>query len=452
MPPTLPLHRRRVLLPSHHYGDQIRTFVDARVKWVRDRALDHAVEKEKHLQPFHALKDLLLLSAASSSPSPSPSPSPSLPLSSVAARRSDLRLPFRAIRFIRLFPSAFLEDLPSSSSSSSRPHPVIRPTPALLSLHDAELRAVSASAPDAASRLLRLLMLSLPPPPPPLLHRLRWDLGLPRDFPRSLLPDYPDFFRLAPAPANALDLELVCYSRDLAVSAMERYAARTGGYTKGAPLPFPLHFSRGFDLEKKVRNWLDEWQKLPYISPYENASHLPPKSDLAEKWTVGVLHEVLSLLISKKTEKENLVLLGEHLGLPPGFRKVIAHHPGIFYVSNKLRTQTVVLREAYRRDLLVEKHPVMGLRYQYIHLMHMGKEAAGKKKDQKSRRVAAPVAGADGGVGDKDEEDEDDDDDDDDEDDDEEGEEELSPGSRIYSEDEESDDEDGNDLSYSSRT
>ncbi|XP_020093142.1 protein ROOT PRIMORDIUM DEFECTIVE 1-like [Ananas comosus] len=408
MPPTLPLHRRRLLLPSHHYGDQIRTFVDARVKWVRDRALDHAVEKEKHLQPFHALKDLLLLSAASSSPSPSPSPS--LPLSSVAARRSDLRLPFRAIRFIRLFPSAFLEDLPSSSSSSSRPHPVI--------------------------------------------HRLRWDLGLPRDFPRSLLPDYPDFFRLAPARANAnaLDLELVCYSRDLAVSAMERYAARTGGYTKGAPLPFPLHFSRGFDLEKKVRNWLDEWQKLPYISPYENASHLPPKSDLAEKWTVGVLHEVLSLLISKKTEKENLVLLGEHLGLPPGFRKVIAHHPGIFYVSNKLRTQTVVLREAYRRDLLVEKHPVMGLRYQYIHLMHMGKEAAGKKKDQKSRRVAAPVAGADGGVGDKDEEDEDYDDDDDDEDDDEEGEEELSPGSRIYSEDEESDDEDGNDLSYSSRT
>lgn len=136
-----------------------------------------------------------------------------------------------------------------------------------------------------------------------------------------------------------------------------------------------------------MRKWLDEWQKLPFISPYEDASHLDPKSDLFDKWTVGMVHEVLSLFISKKTEKENLEMLAPHLGLRPGFKKVITHHPGIFYVSNKLRTHTVVLREAYRRDLLVEKHPLMGFRYQYIHLMRKGKEGGDASKDGKGKEI-----------------------------------------------------------------
>lgn len=231
-----------------------------------------------------------------------------------------------------------------------------------------------------------------------LIDRLRWDLGLPCDFVRSLLPDFPDYFQISPSPSrNSLDIELVWYRKDLAVSSLEHYAMRTGGYKKGTPLAFPLHFSRGFELEKKVRKWLDEWQKLPYISPYESGSNLPPKSDLMEKWIVGTLHEVLSLLIAKKTDKENLIILGKHLGLPSEFRKVISQHPGIFYLSNKLKMQTVVLREAYRRDLLIEKHPMMGIRYQYIHLMHKNMIGSGKKKrDQKSRRNSHSVEGFDG--------------------------------------------------------
>ncbi|XP_038970465.1 protein WHAT'S THIS FACTOR 9, mitochondrial-like [Phoenix dactylifera] len=436
-PPPLPSPLRRHLRWSPG-AQQSRTFVDARVKWIRDRGLDHAIEKEKHLQPFHALKDLLLSSSSS----------PSLPLATIAARRDDLRLPFRAIRFIRLFPSAFLEEFPSQSSTAAPPRPVIRPTPELLRLHDDEQCALAACCAETADRLLRLLMLA---PgrrlPLRLIDRLRWDLGLPPDYPRSLLPFYPDYFQIVPSSTAAgvdsgvLDLELVCYRKDLAVSAMEQYAMRTGGYKKGMPLAFPLQFSRGFELEKKVRKWLDEWQKLPYISPYEDGSHLAPKSDLAEKWTVGVLHEVLRLLVPKKTEKENLILLGEHLGLPPGFRKVITHHAGIFYVSNKLRTQTVVLREAYRRDLLVEKHPLMGLRYQYIHLMHKGKETGSKSKDRKRKRNASRVID-DYKIKDEDEEEEEEEEEYDDEDEEEEDEDELSAASDVDTEEEESDDED----------
>ncbi|KAJ6805296.1 putative protein ROOT PRIMORDIUM DEFECTIVE 1 [Iris pallida] len=415
------LLRRRSPQLQLRQRSHARTFIDGRVKWVRDRGLDHAVEKEKHLLPFHSVKELLLSS-----------PTPSLPLSSISP---SLRLPFRPIRFLRLFPSAFLE---SPCPLTSRP--LISPSSSLLRLHDQELllRSSDSTRADAADRLLRLLMLcprrSLPLR---LLDRLRWDLGLPADFPRSLLPDFPDYFQIVPSAHNPsdLDLEIVCYSKDLALSSMERYATRTGGYAKGDPLSFHLSFPRGFDMEKKVRQWVEQWQKLPYVSPYEVGARLPPGSDIKEKWAVGMLHEVLSLMVPKKTEKDNLVMLGEHLGLPAGFRKMILNHSGIFYLSNKLKTQTVVLREAYRRDLLVEKHPLMGLRYQYIHLMHKGREGtAGSRKGKgksKSKRVDERPF----------EEDEYEDDEDNDEDDDE-NEEGVEIVDVSDSEDEESDDQD----------
>jgi Plant organelle RNA recognition domain len=63
-----------------------------------------------------------------------------------------------------------------------------------------------------------------------------------------------------------------------------------------------LHFSRNFEPDQKVQKWLDAWQRLPYYSPYKRGSHLTLKSDIAEKWVVGVLHEALSLFVGKKTE------------------------------------------------------------------------------------------------------------------------------------------------------
>lgn len=82
------------------------------------------------------------------------------------------------------------------------------------------------------------------------------------------------------------------------------------GDRKRVHIRFSMNLPRGFDLVKKVRNWVEEWQNLPYISPYEDAFHLAPNSDQAEKWTVGVIHELLSLLVSKKTEGEYLLLRG----------------------------------------------------------------------------------------------------------------------------------------------
>ena len=143
---------------------------------------------------------------------------------------------------------------------------------------------------------------------------------------------------------------------------------------KGQEFVFPVQFSSGFEMDKRYGRWLNQWQKLPYVSPYENAAHLSASSDESDRWVVGVLHEILNVLVPKKTEKDNVLMLGEWLGLRSRFKRALLQHPGIFYLSSKIGTQTVVLREGYKRGSLVEPHPLMNLRSQYIHLMNTVKE------------------------------------------------------------------------------
>ncbi|KAJ8529767.1 hypothetical protein K7X08_036602 [Anisodus acutangulus] len=198
------------------------------------------------------------------------------------------------------------------------------------------------------------------------IERFKFDLGLPHDYLLSFLPEFPEYFQICQMGfkdfngCEVFGLELVKWRKDLAVSVME----------KGVHIRYSMNLPRGFDLQKKVKNWTEEWQNLPYISPYEDAFHLAPNSDQAEKWTVGVIHELLSLLVSKKSDRENIYCLGDYLGFGIRFRKALVHHPGIFYLSNKIRTHTIVLREAFNKNILVERHPLMRMRYKYISLMN----------------------------------------------------------------------------------
>lgn len=324
------------------------------VKWARDRGLDHAVEREKNLGQMVALKNLIKAEA-----------SKSIPIWVAAENKTKLGLPTRAIEFIRKYPSIFQEYVPAGGIAA-RPH--VRLTPEVVSLDQEEQLIYESESylQDAANRLLKLIMLTRANRMPiHILDRLKWDLGLPPDYARTLVSQFPDFFQISP---DCLGLELVWWSHELAVSALEHKAGK--GYTKGMPLQFPLQYSPGYDLDKRVKSWLHEWQKLPYISPYEDASHLQSKSDQADKWTVAVLHELLHLFISKKTDTDNISRLAQYLGFGSRFKRCFINHPGIFYVSSKIRTHTVLLREAYKRDLLLQKHPLMGIRYQYIHLMN----------------------------------------------------------------------------------
>jgi len=167
--PPLPRLRRvpaALLVPA-------RGLLEARVPWVRDRALDHVMEREGHLVPFLLTKDALLAATP---------PPHSLP--------SSIPFPYRPLRFLREYPSAF----------ALSPHPIeVSPTPRLSALHAAEAQVVDTTLLDAADRLLRLLMLAPSRALPlRLVARLRLDLGLASDFQHSLLPNYPDYFALSP--------------------------------------------------------------------------------------------------------------------------------------------------------------------------------------------------------------------------------------------------------------
>ncbi|XP_016481612.1 protein WHAT'S THIS FACTOR 9, mitochondrial-like [Nicotiana tabacum] len=349
----------------HHLRQQIRTFVNARIKWVRDPYLDKAVEKEKNLKPLLSLKNLILSH-----------PSKSLPLRTISPLKPQLNLPTTALKFIQNYPFVFKTFRPPVPLSTLH----VKLTPNALSLHNDETLFLSLShyRKDLAQILAKLLMLTRAKRLPfYVIERFKFDLGLPRDYLLSFLPEFPEYFQICQMGFKDSDgrevfgLELVKWREDLAVSVMEkRVKSEDLGGRKRVHIRFSMNLPRGFDLVKKVRNWVEEWQNLPYISPYEDAFHLAPNSDQAEKWTVGVIHELLSLLVSKKTERENIYCLGDYLGFGIRFRKALVHHPGIFYLSNKIRTHTIVLREGFNKNILVEKHPLMRMRYKYISLMN----------------------------------------------------------------------------------
>ena len=224
---------------------------------------------------------------------------------------------------------------------------------------------------EIVGRLRKLLMLSPSGSlPVPVIDQLRWDLGLPLDYRDDILHRFPQYFALFIRGERPW-VKLLFRDPIMAVSYREK--DRENG---DRSLGFPLSFTRGFGPKKKWMNWIEEFQTLPYTSPYDHAAieKLDSRTDVAEKRVVGLFHELLHLTVGKKTERRNFSNLRGVMGLPYKFSKVFGRHPGIFYVSEKLGTQTVVLREGYQRGELKEKHPLVEMRERYAALMKAGAE------------------------------------------------------------------------------
>ncbi|KAL3641362.1 hypothetical protein CASFOL_016330 [Castilleja foliolosa] len=388
----------------HHL--QVRTLYDAvnTLRCPRDRGLDHAVERERHLKPLLNLKHLILSE-----------PSKSLPLPVITQSSETLGIPFRPIEFIRKYPSIFQEFQPGALNI--QPH--IKLTPEVLSLHTEEdllYQSVNYKQ-DIASRLLKLLMIGkINKIPIFVLDRLSWELGLPKNYAQIIIPEFPDYFRVISENkfgGNRKTLELVCWTDEFAVSEIEKKRGKDG------KAQFLLQHSKEFEMDKKYKKWVDEWQKLPYISPYENATHLAAKTDESDKWAVSVLHELLNLFVGKKAERDSLLYLGEHLGLRSRFKLAFLQHPGIFYVSSKIRTHTVVLKEGYKRGMLIDRHSLNDMRFKYVQLMNVEtdeeKSKETKKKTVKKNSEGKELENGEEDVAGKESEDDQEEDDDDDE-------------------------------------
>uniref|UniRef100_A0A5B7BPW9 PORR domain-containing protein n=1 Tax=Davidia involucrata TaxID=16924 RepID=A0A5B7BPW9_DAVIN len=343
---------------------QKASLVNVKFKWVKDKVLDAVVAGERDLRAACVLVSII-----------SCDPHCCLPVYCLSRQRGQLGLPhdLKLSTFIRRYPTIF-EEFHVLDSGRTRV-PWFRLTPEALDLHQEELNVQQQYQMDLRDRLRKLLMLTKDMTLPlQTIDQLKWDIGLPFDYHHSLIPHHPELFSLVHLPDDRVGLKLLSWDDHLAVSQLQKSAAlqQKEEDVKKGRLAFPIGFTRGFGLKRKCMEWLEEWQRLPYTSPYSDASHLDPRTDVSEKRIVGVFHELLHITIQKKTERKNVSNLRKPLGLPQKFTKVFERHPGIFYISKKCDTQTVVLREAYDRHQLIQKHPIVDIREKYASMMKKG--------------------------------------------------------------------------------
>lgn len=249
------------------------------------------------------------------------------------------------------------------------------------------------------------------------LRLARRELGLPKDFRESILQKYSNEFRL-------VDLEIVgmvdrgevgvaevCVScwpgqrlSEMGVAEVEKWRERefrekwlSEFETKYA---FPISLPTGFKIEAGYRERLRNWQRLPYVKPYERKEVVRVRTcggaERFEKRAVGILHEFLCLTVEKMVGVERLVHFRKDLGIEVNLREVILKHPGIFYLSTKGSAQTVFLREAYSKGCLIVPNQIYAVRRKMLDLILTGRRNTRELRSQtevndESRSVAHNV-------------------------------------------------------------
>jgi hypothetical protein len=227
---------------------------------------------------------------------------------------------------------------------------------------------------DVVQRLKKLLMLSKSGTLN--MHALwliRRELGLPDDFRSSVLPKHQHDLSME-SPDT---LALVSWDEELAVAKIEEW--REKEYTEKwlaeseTKYAFPINFPTGFKIEKGFRGKLKNWQRLPYTKPYEkDGVHPIDNEERLEKRIVGILHELLSTTVEKMVPLERLSHFRRAFSMEVNLRELLLKHPGIFYISTKGSTQTVLLRESYSKGCLIEPNPVYDVRKKMLDLILSG--------------------------------------------------------------------------------
>ncbi|KAL8238588.1 hypothetical protein R6Q59_015155 [Mikania micrantha] len=366
--------------------NQRYSLVNVKLKWVKDRVLDTVVTGERELRAAWVIMSMIAID-----------PGGCLPIYRLSGRqRGPLGLPqdLKVSTFIRKYPNIFDEfHVPDSGGTLV---PWFKLTTDAITLNQEAIHVFQENQKDVLERVCKLLMLTRDMILPiATIDQLKWDLGLPFNYVDSFIPNYKDVFSLIRLSDDRVALKLLSWPKKLAVSQLETNAIlqQMEKEVLTGRLGFRVGFPRGFGLKRKSIEWLDEWQRLPYTSPYVDSSHLDPRTDVSEKRIVGVFHELLHLTIQKKTERQNVSNLRKPLNLPQKFTKVFERHPGIFYISKKNNTQTVVLREAYDGGQLVHRHPVSEIRNKFASLLKEG--FLGRSQGLYKKQVAVNSGGKD---------------------------------------------------------
>ncbi|XP_073152720.1 protein WHAT'S THIS FACTOR 1 homolog, chloroplastic [Henckelia pumila] len=336
-----------------------------KVVWRKDPKLDQAIENDKKWRLCaRVVREVLN------------EPGQVIPLRYLEKRRERLRLPHSIEVFLARYPGLF-----DIYRDRIRPKAdlvnFLRPSDRLSRFLEEEKRIHEENEILIVSKLCKLLMMSKDRVvSADKLVEVKREFGFPDDILVTLVSKYPEYFRLHGAPGEGKSfLELVSWNDEFAKSIIEKRADEESSLTGIRVRPaFNWKLPGGFLLKKEMREWIRDWKELPYISPYNDVSHLDQASPEMEKRSVGVFHELLSLSIYKRVPVPVLGKFCEEYRFSNAFSSVFTRHSGIFYMSRKGGIHTAVLREAYTGEELIDRDPLLEIRDKFVELLGEGQQ------------------------------------------------------------------------------
>lgn len=172
--------------------------------------------------------------------------------------------------------------------------------------------------------------------------------GIAEDF-RDRIANYPNYFRVVVENDGKRILELVDWDDSLAVSALEKEFLGDEEKVKKA-FRFPVKHGRKLELELEDERKLNLLNTLPLVSPYSDGSKLDLWTLEAEKYRVGVVHELLSLTLEKRAYIHNIVDFKEEYSLTKHTYQMLEKQPRTFYLGGTHMNWCVFLKDGYGED------------------------------------------------------------------------------------------------------
>ncbi|OWM88153.1 protein WHAT'S THIS FACTOR 1 homolog, chloroplastic [Punica granatum] len=334
---------------THQKKSHVSSYpIRAAVKRRKELPFDNVIQRDKKLKLVLTIRKILV-----------GQPDRTMSLRELGRYRRALGLTKkrRVIALLKKFPAVF--EIIEEGVFSLK----FRLTPEAERLYLEELKARNEMEDILVVKLRKLLMMSLEKRI--LLEKiahLRTDLGLPFEFRDTICHRYPQYFRVV-ATARGPALELTHWDPELAVSAAELAEEHNRAREleeQSLIIDRPLKFNRvklpkGLNLSRSEMRKISKFRDIPYLSPYSDFSALRSGTPEKEKHACGVVHEILSLTVEKRTLVDHLTHFREEFRFSQQVRGMLIRHPDMFYVSLKGDRDSVFLREAYRDSQLVEK-------------------------------------------------------------------------------------------------
>lgn len=336
--------------------------IRAVVKRRKELPFDNVIQKDKKLKLVMKIRKIL-----------EDRPDMTMAVKSLGKFRRELGLKRnrRIISVLRKFPGVFEINEVGAYSLT------FRLTPEAEKLYLEELKLRNQMEDLFVVKLRKLLMMSLEKRI--LLEKiahLRTDLGLPLEFRETICHQYPQYYRVVETERGPA-LELTHWDPELAVSAAELSEEDNRAREleeKNLIIDRPIKFNRvklprGLNVSRGEMRRISQFRDMPYVSPYSDFSALRPGSPEKEKHACGVVHEILSLTVEKRTLVDHLTHFREEFRFSQHLRGMIIRHPDMFYVSLKGERDSVFLREAYRDSQLINKDPLMVIKEKFRRLV-----------------------------------------------------------------------------------